>query len=121
MFGMQKHVLPKLLTRHLMPFSGRVDDMAKLKEVFDDTLTKMAYDDLPSTDCEKILFGPDHNIGNNLIKLRRSFQRYELLMPEFPCLHNRNSQINNVFAAYKQEFLKYYSIWAMTTAMNGQN
>ena len=101
LFGMRKHMLPALLTRHPMPFSGKGDDIAKLKEVLDDTITKLGYDDIPSPDCEKILFGPDQKIGNNLIKLRRSLKKYEIFMPEFPCLHYRKSKINNVFAAYK--------------------
>ena len=110
-FGLCKHILPPLLTRHPQPFAGRDDDITKLKEVLDDVLTKLGHHDLATTDKEKILFGPDHKIGNNLVKLRKGCQKYEIFVPEFPCLHYRKSKINNIFSAYKHagllEILQY--------------
>ena len=97
-FGFEKNVCPPLLTRHPPPYSGRDDDLFRLKDIIDDLLVKLGnYDGIGN----KILCGPDNKIGSNLIKLIKMDQKYDSILPEFPCLHLRKSLINSIFSAYK--------------------
>ncbi|MCW4344649.1 MAG: hypothetical protein N0E48_15030, partial [Candidatus Thiodiazotropha endolucinida] len=102
---------PPSITRHPPPSIGRDDDIVKLREILDDFLLKT--DHLHPTDriTNKILFGPDQKIGNNLLKLIKESERYGAFLPEFPCLHLRKSKITNLCTAYKDagllHILKY--------------
>jgi hypothetical protein len=99
-FGLNKQEAPCTLTRHPEPYVGRDDDPVKLREICDDVLTKVGqYQD--SDVRSKILFGPDHKIGNNLIKLVRGSKKYDAFIPEFPCLHLRKSRITITLSSYK--------------------
>ena len=99
-FGFQKHVCPELLTKHPPPATGRDDDPDKLKEILDDLLVKMGHYELSGHE-EKIIFGPDHKIGKNLLSLRNHGTRYSIFLPEFPLLHVRKHKITILFSAYK--------------------
>jgi hypothetical protein len=102
LYGLNKFVLPPLLCRHPEPYSGRDDDPTKLREVCDDTLTFMGYHD-EDFKRRKILCGPDHKIGKNLMNMvkQRGQDKYKMFLPEFPCLHLRKSRITIVFSAFK--------------------
>lgn len=79
-----------------MPYEGRDDEISKLKEVLDDVITKLGHYEENTETCDKILFGLDNKIRNNLIKLIRANKRYEIFLPEFPCLHMIKTKINNI-------------------------
>ena len=99
-FGFKKHVCEQLLTRHPPPASGKDDDPDKLREILDDFLLKMGYHEISGNE-EKILFGPDHKIGKNLLSLRNHTSKYGIFIPEFPLLHVRKHKITILFSAYK--------------------
>ena len=100
-FGFKKNIIPELLYRHPPPYSGRDDDPAKLREIADDLRTMLGYNDHSSQGKDKVLFGPDHKIGKNLLELMKRNDRYEMFLPEFPCLHLRKSRITIFLSAYK--------------------
>ena len=103
-FGLKKHNAPPLLCRHPEPYAGRDDDPMKLKEIATDTLIKMGiYSDEPDMST-RILFGPDHKIGKNLLAMVKQ-RKYSPFLPEFPCLHARKSRITIMFSAYKKSGL----------------
>ena len=99
-FGFQKYVCEQLLTRHPPPATGKDDDPDKLREILDDFLLKMGYHEISGKE-QKILFGPDHKIGKNLLTLRNHTSKYGLFLPEFPLLHVRKHKITILFSAYK--------------------
>ena len=99
-FGFEKYICPQLVTRHPPPATGRDDDPDKLQEILDDLLLKMGHQDISDHE-EKILFGPDHKIGKNLLSLRNHGPKYEIFLPEFPLLHVRKHKITILFSAYK--------------------
>jgi len=103
-FGLVKQDAPPLLCRHPEPYSGRDDDPTKLKEIAADTLVKLGiYNDSPNMST-RILFGPDHKIGKNLMSMVNQKQ-YAPFLPEFPCLHARKSRITITFSAHKNSGL----------------
>ena len=57
MFGLEKFIVPPLLTRHPMPFAGRDDDITELKEILDDILTKLGYNEIDACEFPKIALG----------------------------------------------------------------
>ena len=71
-FGFEKFVVPPLLSRHPPPATGRDDDVMKIKEIMDDTITKMGYENDESTMRNRILSGPDHKIGKCMLSLINS-------------------------------------------------
>ena len=99
-FGFTKFTVPPLLTRHPPPAVGRDDDTSKIREILDDVLLKLVY--LTNTKCitNRILCGPDHKVGNCLLKLMSINEKYEKFLPEFPLLHLRKSMITILFSAY---------------------
>ena len=99
-FGFTKFTVPPLLTRHPPPAVGRDDDTSKIREILDDVLLKLGY--LTNTKCitNRILCGPDHKVGNCLLKLMSINEKYEKFLPEFPLLHLRKSMITILFSAY---------------------
>ena len=89
---------PSQLVRHPPPASGRDDSIEKLREVLDDVLWKSGHrGDLG----DRVLFAPDHKIGVNLLRLKRTNAKYDSVIPEFPVLHLRKSKITNLCSAYK--------------------
>ncbi|XP_053383815.1 uncharacterized protein LOC128550010 [Mercenaria mercenaria] len=96
--GFVKYSSPAFLTKHPPPAIGRDDDIKKLKEVLDDVAIKT---DSMQKNSHKILFAPDHKIASNLFKLRESNKKYDIFLPEFPCLHLRKSKIRILCSAYK--------------------
>lgn len=101
-FGLKQFHPPQSICLHPKPATGRDDDINKSREVLDDVLLKSG--NLTSIHTERksrILFGPDHKIGKNLIELMKFDQQYKRYLPEFPLLHLRKSKITNLFAAYK--------------------
>ena len=90
-FGLHKNITSPLLCRHPEPYFGRDDDPAKLREICDDLMVMLGFHD-PEAVKTKILSGPDHKIGNNLINMIKE-DRYSHFLPEFPCLHTRKSRI----------------------------
>ena len=49
----------------------------------------------------RILFGPHHKIGRNLLYLVTKEDKYKVFLPELPLLHLHKSKINNLFSAYR--------------------
>ena len=75
----------------------------KLCEILDDFLVKTGYA-LPTSQVKcktRILFGPDHKVGKNLLELIAEHEKYKVFLPEFPLLHLRKSKITNLGSAYK--------------------
>ena len=101
-FGFEKFVVPPLLSRHPPPATGRDDDVMKIKEIMDDTITKMGYENDESTMRNRILSGPDHKIGKCMLSLINSDKKYERFLLEFPLLHLRKSKITILFSAYSE-------------------
>ena len=102
MFGFEKYSPPDLLCRHPPPATGRDDDISKLQQILDELLIRLGHNDKAYLGkSDKILFGADHKISNNLIKLLQRDSKYSAFIPEFPLLHMRKSKINNIFSAYK--------------------
>ena len=50
--------------------------------------------------ANRILCGPDHKIGNCLLKLIAVNDKYASFLPEFPLLHLRKSMITILFSSY---------------------
>ena len=100
-FGFNKFVVPPLLYRHPPPAIGRDDDLNKIKEILDITLTKMGYSADPVLSRNRILCGPDNKIGKSLLCLMSMDDKYKAFLPEFPLLHLRKSLITILFSAYK--------------------
>ena len=100
-FGLTKFVVPPLLYRHPPPAIGRDDDLYKIKEILDNTLTKMGYSADPGRSINRILCGPDNKIGKSLLCLMSMDDKYRAFLPEFPLLHLRKSLITILFSAYK--------------------
>ena len=98
-FGFAKHIAPPLLVRHPEPYAGRDDDPVKLKEIASDVLIKLGLYDNPDN-SQRILFGPDHKIGQNVLQMVK-MKKFATFLPEFPCLHLRKSCITITFSAYK--------------------
>ena len=99
-FGFTKFTVPSLLTRHPPPAVGRDDDTSKIREILDDVLLKLGYLTSTKTANNRILCGPDHKVGNCLLKLMSVNEKYETFLPEFPLLHLRKSMITILFSAY---------------------
>ena len=99
-FGFEKYICPQLLTRHPPPATGKDDDPDKLREILDDVLLKIGQEET-NEESQKILFGPDHKIGKNLLSLRNHALKYKTFLPEFPLLHVRKHKITILFSAYK--------------------
>ena len=56
------------------------------KEICDDLLVMLEYhEEIPNSG--EIMCGPDHKIGKKLIQLKKSQVKYDVFLPEFPCLH----------------------------------
>ena len=100
-FGLKKTVAPPLLCRHPEPYAGRDDDPVKLREIAEDVMTKLGIDQSTPEQSVKIIFGPDHKIGKNLLQMVTNQKKYDVFLPEFPCLHLRKSRITVVFSAFK--------------------
>ena len=62
----------------------------------------LGYHDSSLTNKGRILCGPDHKIGKNLIQMVRDEEKYNVFFPEFPCLHTRKSRIVITFSAFKE-------------------
>ena len=75
---------PPMLTRHPPPATGRDDDIRKLAEILDDVAQKLGRSHDQSK--ERILLGPDHKIGQNVLKLMKQSRKYAAFLPEFPVL-----------------------------------
>ena len=99
-FGFTKFTVPPLLTRHPPPAVGRDDDTSKIREILDDVLLKLGYLTGTENRSNRILCGPDHKVGNCLLKLMSINEKYEAFLPEFPLLHLRKSMITILFSAY---------------------
>ena len=100
-FGFKKFVVPPLLYRHPPPAIGRDDDLYKVQEILDNTLTKMGYTAYTGLSKNRILCGPDNKIGQSLLRLMNMDDKYKAFLPEFPLLHLRKSLITILFSAYK--------------------
>ena len=100
-FGFSKFLAPPLLCRHPPPATGRDDDISKIREILDDTLTKMGYDVDKGKHANRILCGPDNKIGKNILQLMKIDPKYRVFLPEFPLLHLRKSHITILFSAYQ--------------------
>lgn len=100
-FSFRKFKVPKLLCRHPPPALGRDDDITKIREILDDILMKIGYTTDGTKAVNRILCGPDHKIGQCLLKLINTDSKYRSLLTEFPLLHLRKSKINTLFSAYK--------------------
>ena len=50
----------------------------------------------------RILCGPDNKIGKCVFSLMETNRLY-VLLPEFPLLHLRKSEITSLFGAYKDD------------------
>ena len=85
-FGFAKFTVPPLLTRHPPPAVGRDDDISKVREILDDVLLKLGYLTSTKSCSHRILCGPDHKVGNCLLKLMSINEKYEAVLPEFPLL-----------------------------------
>ena len=92
---------PQSITRHPTPATGKDDDLMKLREILDDIMLKTDHLHPDDRISNKILFAPDQKIGQNLLKLIEGSNRYQVFLPEFPCLHLRKSKITNLCTAYK--------------------
>jgi hypothetical protein len=99
LYGFRKHILAPLLCRHPEPYAGGDDDPTKLREIANDVLVRMGH--YEGDRGSKILFGPDHKIGKNLMTMIKQEKKYESFLPEFPCLHLRKSRITIIFSALK--------------------
>ena len=99
-FGLHKTNAPELLTRRPPPVAGRDDDITKLKEILDDMLLKLGYNNAHGH-SDRILCGPDNKICSNLLTLMERDKKYKAFLPEFPILHLRKSKINTILSAYK--------------------
>lgn len=99
-FGFKIFKPPPSITKHPPPAVGKDDDIHKLKEILDEILIRTDSVDA-AKDAQKILFGPDQKIGENMLRLIHTDPRYQTFLLEFPCLHLRKSRITNVCSAYK--------------------
>ena len=97
--GFNQYKPPPEICRHPEPATGRDDDQQILKEILRKNMKKLNH--TPTTPG-KILFGPDHKIGNNLFKLIAADPQFSVYLPEFPVLHLRKSRINNIISGYKE-------------------
>lgn len=101
-FGFEKYNVPPLLCRHPPPATGRDDDISKIREILDDMLLKMGYLTNIENTVNRILCGPDHKVGNCLLKLMSTNEKYAAFLPEFPLLHLRKSMITILFSSYSE-------------------
>lgn len=101
-FGFEKFNVPPLLCRHPPPATGRDDDISKIREILDDMLLKMGYLTNIENTVNRILCGPDHKVGNCLLKLMSTNEKYAAFLPEFPLLHLRKSMITILFSSYSE-------------------
>ena len=51
--------------------------------------------------CERILFGGDHKLGDNMFRLMSENKMFEEFLPVPPVLHLLKSRVNTLFSAYK--------------------
>lgn len=83
-----------------MPFTGRDDDLAKLREIVTDVLMKMGLYSEEPDNSQNILIGPDNKIGKNVLELVKQTV-FSVLKPEFPGLHLRKSCMTINMSAYQ--------------------
>ena len=82
------------------PAVGRDDDISKIREILDDVLLKLGHLTNAEGQTNRILCGPDHKVGNSVLKLMSVNEKYASFLPEFPLLHLRKSMITILFSAY---------------------
>ncbi len=66
-------------------------------QVLDERLIKSGHIQgrVPVHKSERVLFGPDNNIGKMFLLLMKKDPKYQIFLPEFPLLHLRKSKIKN--------------------------
>ena len=80
---------------------GRDDDIEKLKQILTDLQAKLCEEPHETT-SDRILFGGDHKLANNLVKLMSSHGAdFSKFLPIPPVLHLRKSRINTLFSTYE--------------------
>ena len=106
-FGFVKCEGLPTLTRHPEPYEGRDDDIAILQEILYDLMVKLGYLDKSNKKnyFDRILIGPDHKIGINVLKLIYTNPKFEVFVLEIPCLHFRKSLIGIIFSAHRHSGL----------------
>ena len=98
---------PPLLCRHPFPYSGRDDDIERLRTLLEDILIQTGHH--PNLLNEhgnelhkfRILFAPDNKIAKSFITLYQQNAMFQSFLLEFPLLHLRKSKILNMLSAYK--------------------
>lgn len=112
-FGLHQYKPPPMLCRHPPPAVGRDDDKEQLRHILNDFLMKAGYSTpgVRTNHKDRILFGPDHKVGKNLLQLISEDKKFAVFLPEFPLLHLRKSKITTIGSAYKHagiiQLLKY--------------
>ncbi|XP_070203435.1 uncharacterized protein [Littorina saxatilis] len=105
--GFRVYCPPPLISRHPPPYTGRDDDLMKLREILTDILVKTGFffagkhKKFPGRDESRIILAPDHKIAANLFRLMKENSMFQIFLPEFPLLHLRKSKIVNLLSAYK--------------------
>ena len=87
------------ITKHLTTM-GLDTDIDKLREILFDLRRKLNGSQVNSNNCQRILFGGDHKLGDNMFKLMSENAVFEEFIPVPPVLHLLKSRVNTLFSAY---------------------
>ena len=101
-FGIHQTKAPAEIVYKNLTRLGRDDDIDKLRKILKELWTKLHRGCVDITSCEKVLFGGDHKLANNLLKLQAQDDFFSKFLPLPPILHLRKSHINTLFSAYEK-------------------
>ena len=100
-FGIYQTKAPKeIFYKHLTKL-GKDDDIDKLHKILEDLQEKINLGNSKTGTCDQILFGGDHKLANNLLKLMSQDERFKSFISVPPILHLRKSRINSFVSGYE--------------------